>query len=176
MQIEIGPYDLTGYYLSASLGLGQRLRLDTIDQRLSLYPLKRVLSLLAQIAFRADHAIRDREKQLELARVVYPSSVVPRAVERLLADAAAMPISSRVVLNLALRALAHCPDDDAIFSGTDDDLARGLGGLILALADHADQEVEGEELLALELVRLDLYFRLNDISAWYVCYSRSYPQ
>lgn len=85
-RMEIAPYDLTGYYLSASMGLGQRLRLDTIDQRLGRYPLRRVLALLAQIAFRADHAIRNKEKRLKLARALFPAPVVSRAIERLEGD------------------------------------------------------------------------------------------
>lgn len=164
--MALQPYDFTQYYLSASMGLGQHLRLDTIDSRLAGYPVRRVLGLLAQFAFRADQAIGDERKQVQLARQLFPTTAVDRAVSLLESDPAATSVSSRVVLNLALRALVHCPDDDSAFEGEDADLARGLGGLILALADHAAGG-GNDELLELELVRLDLFFRLHDLSAWY---------
>lgn len=56
------PVDLMGVYLTPQMGIGQRLRLDTIQRELARMPLIPTLDMLAQIAFRADDSISDPSK------------------------------------------------------------------------------------------------------------------
>lgn len=71
-----------------------------------------------------------------------------------------MVTSPQLVLQLALRALLHCdPSGDP---GTDlEELARILGLLLLALADHVSHDSGSTEALMLELVRNELFFRVH---------------
>ena len=162
----VEPLDLAGYYMTPHLGIGQSLKLETIDRRLRELPLRAVLHLLAQVAYRADRAVRDRALQAELIRQFLPVPLVDRALEGLARDPNLVPLSSQVVLNLATRALANCPDSNPT-SVDSQRLARQLGGLLLGLAAHTSRGDHERESLLVELARLDLFFRLNDASGWF---------
>jgi hypothetical protein len=155
---------LTTFYLTPQLGIGQRLRLETIDRRLAALPLRPVLYILAQVAALADSSINDRSKAADLVRGVFPRPIVDRALAIVEGDRTVAPMSSQTVLNLANRALIHCPDIDGV---GEEGLTRDLGGLLLGLADHMSRGDHSERSLQLELVRLELFFRLNDLSGWY---------
>jgi hypothetical protein len=159
--------DLTYFYLTPSIGVGQRLRLETIDRHLERLPLWPTMTLLPQIAFRADATGSDRPSQIEFARYLLPPTIVDQAVGVLTQQPAAVVCSSQAVLNLAIRALVHCADTDGNARADTDSLARELGGLLLGLADHMSRGDPGRDSMALELVRVELFSRINDLSAWY---------
>lgn len=159
-----GPMDLTRFYLTPQVGIGQRLRLETIDRRLAGLPLRPVLYLLSQIAALADQSINDRSKAIDLIRRVFPNSIIDRSLAGVNNNSTAAPMSSQTVLNLANRALVYCRDTDG---DTGERLTRELGGLLLGLADHTSRDDHADRSLQLELIRLALYFQLNDLSGWY---------
>ena len=160
--------DLAYVYLTPSDGVGQRLTLETIDQRLTQLPLWPTMMLLPQIAFRADRLPPDdRIGQVEFARHLLPVTILDRAVRVLREQASAVVLSSQTVLNLAVRAIVHCEDTGVDTRADTEKLARELGALVLALADHMNRGDHGRGSMALELVRLELFFRINDLSAWY---------
>lgn len=159
--------DLTYFYLTPAVGVGQRLALATIDQRLAGLPLWPTMMLLPQIAFRADQiSPLDRAGQVEFAQQLLPASMVDRAVGAL-AHPQSVVVSSQTVLNLAVRAVVHCQESETDSQLDIEVLARQLGGLLLALGDHMSRGDTGYDSLALELVRAELFFRTNDLTAWY---------
>lgn len=161
------PSDLLFYYLTPRGGVGQVMRLETIDRKLSKLPLDPVLHLLSQVAAEADRSINDREAKLKLARNLFPKPLVGRAVDRLKRDPSAAPVSSQAVLHLACRALVSCNPDRSTAPADVDALERTLGGLLLAVADHLVRNRNTDPKLHLELLRGGLFYRLNDLSAWY---------
>lgn len=159
-----------GYYLTPQGGVGQRLRLESIDQRLRALPLSRTLQILSQIVFVTDKAALKRGEQLALARRMLPAPIAEQAIGRLAEDPKAALTSTQVVLNLAVRALANCGDDELCTERDDDWLAKQLGVLILALGDFTSRDAQGgtdRETLTLELVRLTLFSSVHALHAWY---------
>ncbi len=157
------PIDLMGYYLTASLGVGQRLSPETISQRLARFRLDQVLRCLADIAARADRLPLGQPKAAaELARWAFPDRVLDRA-EDLLAQPGAHPISSQVVVNLALMALTSCGLEEQ--AREDRWLREELGLLVLALGDHLAQKRD-DESFAVEITRLGLFHSLHDLTNW----------
>jgi len=70
------PMDLMGIYLTARMGVGQRLTLTSIDSRVKALPLRRSLMLISQMCFRAersDVSVPSLEDRLQLASQVFPS-------------------------------------------------------------------------------------------------------
>lgn len=159
-----------GYYLTPQGGVGQRLRLETIDERLQGLPLSRTLQILSQIVFVTDKAALDRGEQVDLARRMLPNAFANQAIDRIRQEPKAVLTSTQVVLNLAVRALANCGADDLRADCTDDWLAKQLGLLILALGDFTSRDAQGgtdRETLTLELVRLTLFSSVHGLHAWY---------
>lgn len=158
--------DLMSVYLSPSLGVGQRLNLDTIDRRLRRLPLERTLALLSQINFDLDQPL-DPALQHRVTQELFRPPVRRQALQKL-ADPRFVVASPQTLLNLALRALRECPidgEDDV----PDERLRHQLGDLILGLADHTSRDSAAgtlEESIALEIVRLELFFRTHDLSSW----------
>lgn len=161
------PIDLLLVYLTASHhGLGQRLRLESIDKRLGGLPLRQTLRQLAIVAHLADHSLSDLDQRVELARMlIRPGRAQQRAVAMIQGGPYAA-VSAQTSLILAERALLKCPDDAPPMSDTE--LGYRLGELLLALADHLGARSHGrrDELL-LELVRLGLFYRLHGVGDWY---------
>jgi hypothetical protein len=158
------PIDLMGYYLTASMGIGQAMRIPTIQKRLARYPVAPTLHCLAEIAMRADQLpIRDTQRAVEFARWVFPPGVAAQAAPRL-GQPEASPISSQVAVNLALHALACCPPEGK--TPPRGDLIRELGSLILALGDHLGRDRGDPDSFALEITRLGLFHSLNDLTTW----------
>lgn len=159
-----------GYYLTPQCGVGQRLRLDSIDERLRELPLSRTLHILSQIVFVTDKPGLARDEQIGLARRILPAAIAERAVGRLEQDPKAALTSTQVVLNLAVRALANCGDNGLFANRSDDWLAKRLGALILALADFTSRDTDGgigRETLTLELVRVTLFSSVHALHGWY---------
>lgn len=159
-----------GYYLTPQGGVGQRLGLDSIDERLRELPLTRTLQILSQIVFVTDKAALNRGEQMGLARQILPASIAECALRRLEQQPKAALTSTQVVLNLAVRALANCGDDDLCADHGDDWLAKQLGVLILALGDFTSRDAQGgtdRETLTLELVRVTLFSSVNALHGWY---------
>lgn len=153
-----------GYYLTASMGIGQAMRIPTIQKRLERYPVEPTLHCLAEIAMRADQLpIRDTQRAVEFARWVFPPGVAAHAMPRL-GQPEASPISSQVAVNLALQALACCPPEGK--TPPRGDLIRELGSLILALGDHLGRDRGDPDSFALEITRLGLFHSLNDLTTW----------
>lgn len=145
------------------MGVGQAMSIDTIRKRLGRYPLRPVLRCLADVAARADHlALRQPERAAELAEWLYPPAIAQQAVERLRPEAS--PVSSHVVVNLALHALIACPDDAVAQPGSD--LTQKLGPLILAMGDHLGRDRDDPRSFALEITRLGLFHTIRDLPAW----------
>lgn len=160
------PIDLVQVFVTPSMGVGQRLGMDKIDARLSVLPLRLVMELLGQVNCRADRSINRRDRQRELANMLFPRAFQRRLHSLLDGDPNLVPVSSQVVANLAVRALVICPDID--YTATDlDKAARELGALTLALAEYVMEGAQNEKDLALAVARMSLYFRLNDLSSWY---------
>lgn len=160
------PIDLMLVYLTASMGVGQRLSLDEIDDVLSTLPLRLTLELLSMIAFRADASVGDRAAQIEFTRHLLPPPDAALALALMEARPELVPPSSQLALNLALRALASCSDVSPE-AWEADSVAHQLGLLLLALADHNAAGLDSAEALALEIARLKLYYGVQDLSAWY---------
>lgn len=161
------PLDLLLVYLTASHhGLGQRLRLESIDKRLGRLPLRQTLRQLAIVAHLADRSVSDLEQRLGLARMLLrPGPAQQRAVAMIQREPCAV-VSAQTALVLAERALLNCREDAPPL--TDTELGYRLGELLLALADHLGARSQGrrDELL-LELVRLGLFYRLHGLGDWY---------
>jgi hypothetical protein len=131
--------------------------LDRIDAALAMLPMSEVLWILAQLANRAEQAGRDG--QVELAQQLVPAPLLPRALE-LVSSPPRVVTSPQLVLQLALRALLHCdPSGDQVADL--EEVARILGLLLLALADHVPHDSGSTEALMLELVRNELFFRVH---------------
>ena len=161
-----GPLDLYLVYLTPSAhGVGQRLAVRTIERQLATLPLRPTLRLLAILAHRADVSVRDHSERLVLAQVLLrPGPWRDRAVALVQGGQGAV-VSSQVALQLAQRALVHCPDIPATIG--DGELGFRIGTLILALADHMSSGSRNDDELLLELVRLSLFYRLHGLGDWY---------
>lgn len=152
--------------MSPSFGVGQRLKLETIDRRLRSLPLERTMALISQINFDLEQG-QDREVQLRVAQELFRPSVRRQALEKL-ADASFVVATPQTLLNLALRALREC-SLDAQDHISDVQLIHQLGDLILGLADHNRRDLgtgTAEESIALELARLEMFFKTRDLTSW----------
>lgn len=148
------------------VGIGRILSLEEIDSSLSRMPVRLVIDLLSQMARLADNSINDYQKQVEFVANLLPGVEARRALALFSERPDLAPPSSQMVLNLALRALVQCPDiplDD--WNPTA--VAHDLGLLLLALADHNRAGLDSADGLAVEIARLKLYYRMQDLSAWY---------
>jgi hypothetical protein len=151
------PLDFYGVFLALKNDFGLETTPDRIDVALAMLPMSEVLWILAQLANRADQAGRDG--QAELAQQLVPAPLLPRALE-LVSSPPRVVTSPQLVLQLALRALLHCdPSGDPVADL--EELARILGLLLLALADHVPHDSGSNETLMLELVRNELFFRIH---------------
>lgn len=159
------PMDLMMVYLSPQMGVGQRLRLSTIQARLSKLPLVPTLDLLAQAAYRADATIHSQLERATFAEEFLPPVIGQRAAAWIRADPRYGAVSSQAVSALALHALVHCPIDGSKLSS--EHHARKLGELVLAMAGLAEDGTTSDDELLLELVRLELWFRLSDLDRWF---------
>lgn len=160
--------DLVGVYLTPQMGVGQRLRLDTIQRRLSALPLVPTLDLLAQIVFRADDVVSTPDERIEFAQQVLPPAHATRAARILRAQPETTVLSSQALTALALHALVQCRGPEP--GPPPDRLARMLGELALAMAGLLESEPSDSDVL-LEIVRAELWFRLQDLDRWYeVCH------
>jgi hypothetical protein len=160
------PLDLVLVYLTPSdHGIGQRLSIPKIDQRLGQLPLRPVLELLAIAAHRADRSITGIDERLTLARDLLREG---RTRTRALAMISSGPLavaSAQQVLALALRALRACPDDARPVPA---DLRFRVGDLLVAMGDHlSERRGETNDELLLETVRSGLFYRLQGIGDWY---------
>lgn len=167
---ERTPRDSMGYYLTPQGGVGQRLNLETIDERLAALPLIRTLQILSQIVFVTDKAALVPDEQMGLARRILPDPVAERAIARLEREPMAALTSTQVVLNLVVRALANCGDDHLCADRDDDWLAKRLGVLIMALGDFTSRDAQGgtdRDTLTLELVRVTLFSSVHALHGWY---------
>jgi len=156
--------DLMAIYLSPVVGVGPRLRAETIDKRLAQLPLIPVLLLLAQINFRADvvDSVQDR---IAFAQYLLPSAIARRAIELMRSDAQYHVVGSQVVTRFAFRALVNC---DARSGGAvPTNLPQRLGELLLSYAGIVEEESDATEEISLEIVRLELWYRLRDYDRWY---------
>lgn len=159
------PLDLFRVYVTPSQhGIGRRLAIATIDERLALLPVGSVLNLLAQIAYRADDAINSVAAQRDLARQSLRPADAKRFMSLLSSDQRYAVMSSQVIVGLALHALVHCKDDP-VDQELPLDVPR-LVELVLALSDHAGSAANDHEII-LEAIRLGLFFRLHDHDWWY---------
>ena len=73
------PLDLMKVYMSPDIGIGQALKLETIDRRLEHIPLPMAVHLLAQITFHADECVGGRASSGELVANVFPAQFQRRA-------------------------------------------------------------------------------------------------
>ncbi len=130
--------DLAYIYLTPRTGVGQRLKLTTIDKRLAQLPLWPTMMLLPQIASSSDRVLPgDRKGQVAFARQLLPSTIVDRAVDAL-RDPSVVVMSSETVLNPAVRAIVLCQDTRADVRADDESLRRELGELLLAPRPASD--------------------------------------
>ena len=153
-------------YLSPGMGIGQRMRIETVDLELSKLPLVPVLVLLAQINFRADATDR-LEARIQFARTLLPPVLAERAVAAMRADPRFHVTSSQVVTRLAFRALVHCDDRPEAIAPID--LTHQIGSLLLSYAGIVETTSDSADVkdLSLEIVRLELWYRLRDYDRWY---------
>ena len=156
--------DLTSYYFTARTGIGQCMRLPTIDARLARFNLSTVLDELALVMPIVEEAPKG-PAAIRLANHLLPASVASRAVGRLRNEPMAAVTSSQVLSNLALRALAACPLEAGRRSPSES-IRKELGLLAMALGDHLGRPMPGRDSLALEVVRLSLFYGTNDILTW----------
>jgi len=156
-RIPAQPLDFYGVFLTLKNDFGMQTTHDRIDAALAMLPMSEVLWILAQLANRADHAGRDG--QVELAQQLVPAPLLPRALQ-LVSNPPRVVTSPQLVLQLALRALLECdPSGDP--PADPEELARILGLLLLAIADHVPHDSSSPETLMLELVRNELFFRVH---------------
>lgn len=160
------PLDLMHVFCTPSMGVGQRLKIETIDKRLAQLPVRLVLEVLGQACCHSDQGIKDREREITFAGNFFPAPFLPRMREILRTQPNVVPMSSQVLANLAVRALVVCPDVD-YSNGDVEGVAREVGALALGLADHVMEGAQNEQDLTLAIARMSIYFRLNDLSSWY---------
>lgn len=163
---ETQPLDLTYYYLTASMGVGQAMRLATIDRRLGRYPIEPVLDCIGEFDTRLDElSPRDRQQVEAFTRWALPPRTAAQANAVLATSPAALPMSSQTVVNLALRALVHCPSEGR--APDKPTLVRQLGSLVLALGDHLGSEAGSDDgSTTLEVTRLGLFHTKNELGSW----------
>jgi hypothetical protein len=161
------PMDLMDVYLTASMGVGQRLALATIDARVKRLPLRRTLLMISEICFLAEQASsRDPQPRRELAGRILPSPFLP-AVDRVMATPGLRvhPVSPQILVHLGLRVLALSPATDGA-GLSDDALAKEVGALCLALGDHVHSAGLDAETTTLEVLRLGLFYGVAEHGGW----------
>lgn len=161
------PIDFMGVYVSANSGVGQRLRLETIRKRLADLPLFPVLDVLAQIAFKADKARGNNDAEA-LANVLLRPAHAAQAVRLIRSDTLEKysVVSSQMAVGLALLALDVCECEE--YDGEFDmqKLVYDVSDLLLALSAIMDERKITADTLILELVRMELWARVNDYDRW----------
>jgi hypothetical protein len=161
------PMDLIGVYLSPDIGVGQKLNIEKIRDRLSEMPLIPALNALAQIAYRADKATNEQES-VELANALLRPVYATKAVALINSGGKArhFVVSSQVITGLAINALVYCQELE--YEGEYDvqALVYDLGDLLLALGATTSDELSPDTVI-MELVRLDLWARVFDHDRWY---------
>jgi hypothetical protein len=165
----VGPMDQIVAYLAAGLGVGQRLKLDTIDRRLRRLPLRQSLMILSQICFKVDKAALPPmavDAQIEIANQIFPREFLPAALGRLRQPyPRVMVMSPQVIVLLGIRLLAVSADNVGDVADHDR-LGKELGALLLALADHVDAGPLTVETTVLDLLRLSLFYERSGHSGW----------
>jgi hypothetical protein len=158
--------DLMAVYVSPQVGVGQRRSLSTIQERLSWLPLNRVLEILAQVAFRADKAMSEQDS-IDLAKVLLRPVYAQKTIQLIQSNTREryFAVSSQVVVGLALQALLHCPDGDSDIK--DEELIYEIGDLLLSLAGTVEHSGMDRDSALLEMVRMDIWYRLRDLDKWY---------
>lgn len=168
MDAGADPMGHIGIYLTAGLGVGQRLTLATIDDRLRRLPLKQSLVLLSELSFKVDQISvppLDPAAQLEIASHVFPPQFMPAAT-RLLRQARprVLAISPQACVLLGIRLLSV--SDDEVGEIDPDRLGRQLGALCLALGDHIDAGPMTVESTILEILRLGVFYGKSGHPGW----------
>jgi hypothetical protein len=164
--------DFVGVYLTASMGVGQRLHLATIDERLRTLPLDRAIVLLSEMSCRAAKAsdVTDPQSQIKLAQQVFPTSFLSAAeplLRRQVPRTAALSPQVVVLLGIRLLSVSPCASTRArVIEQTDPQLARALGALCLAFSDHVDTGALTAETTTVELLRLGLFYGRSQHAAW----------
>lgn len=160
--------DHIGIYLTAGLGVGQRLNLSTIDDRLRRLPLKQSLVMLSELSFKVDRVSvppLDTAAQIEIASHVFPPQFMAAATPLLLqARPRVFAVSPQVCLLLGIRLLAVNEDDSGEIDP--DRLGRQLGALCLALGDHVDAGPLTAESTILEILRLGVFYGKSGHPGW----------
>jgi hypothetical protein len=160
--------DISSVYVTPSTtGIGRSLNLKTIDKRLESVPLRASLRFLARLGGEAQAAVAHPEGQCRLARRYLETADAQRfeAIQTQKPGPSQPAVfSPQVVLNLVLRCLVHCSDGTADLTQHQ---ARALVESCLALGDYAGAGGDGDEWLALELVRLGFFYRIQDRHWWF---------
>lgn len=162
------PLDFMGVYISANIGVGQKLKLETTQKRLARLPLFPVLDVLAQISFKADKA-RGSDDAEALAQNLLRPAHAAQAV-RLIKSGRREKyhvVSSQMAVGLALLALDVCEYEE--YDGEFDmqELVHDVSDLILALSALMDDQKVTTDTLIMELVRMELWARVNDYDRWH---------
>lgn len=166
-RLEINsPMDLIGVYLMPQIGVGQSLNINTIQKRLKSLPLSRTLAVLAQIAYRADKSV-SREDRIELANALLRPVYANKAIQMINSNSREryFVVASQIVVGLGLHALVHCTDEDTGIE--DQELIYEIGDLLLALAGTLDGKVTGRDGVLMDLVRMDIWYKVHDVDRWY---------
>ncbi len=157
------PLDFTGFYLSPMHGVGQLMRIDTIRSRLSCLPMRDTLSILAQLIQYAD---KDRRvlRDPKLVKDILPEPFATKALNALQSNKYAALFSSQVATALALNVIIYGSLDEIEIS--DIELNHEIGMLILAMAGTIESSHVNLEEMPLEIMRTDLWARINDFDNW----------
>jgi hypothetical protein len=160
---KLTPLDLSGFYLSPSHGVGQSMRLDTIQNRIAALPLRDSLSILAQLIQYADKDISVL-RNTKLVNDILPEPYATKAMTVLRSNRFAVFYSSQVATALALNIIAFASLENVEI--TDQELNHELGLLILALAGTIESHHINPDEMPLEIMRTDLWARINDFDNW----------
>ncbi len=173
-ETPVGPMDLMAVHLAASMGVGQRRVLPTIDRQLRELPLRQSLLLLSEICGKVDRLSLDPAEQVAFAHRVLPPQAARRAEPLLLRDHPRTgALSSQVIALLGIRLLAVSPDTAPPVDDVPE-LARRLGGLCLSLADHVGDASQSSESTILEVVRLGVFYASSEHPGWLSLAGRLY--
>lgn len=166
--------DLMAVHLAASMGVGQRRTLQTIDRQLQQLPLRQSLLLLSEICGKVDRLSLDPAEQIEFAYRVLPPQAARRAEPLLLRDHPPTGVlSAQVIVLLGIRLLAVSSDNAPPVDDVPA-LARRLGALCLSLADHVSNITPDSEATILEVVRLGGFYASGEHPGWLSLAGRLY--
>ena len=155
-------------YLTARHGVGQRLALSKIDERLRRLPLRQSLLLLYEICFEVEQASTPPvrvDRQIEVAERVLSRGFLRAAVPLLRQMRPRVVVMSpQVIVLLGIRLLAvssvEVPEGDA------DGVRRELGALCVALGDHVETGPLTDESTILDLLRLSVFYGQSGREGW----------